>query len=63
MKCFWCHKKLGMIDCKGCKGTFCSGCIQLESHSCAGLESVRAQERKKLALNMPVVCAAKIQKF
>ena len=63
MKCFCCHKKLGMINCKGCKGTFCSGCIQLENHACTGLESIRKQELQKLANNMPVVCAAKIEKF
>lgn len=63
MKCICCKRKLAMINCKGCKGIFCSGCILMEEHACTGMEAVKTAEREKLAKSMPVVCASKISKL
>jgi predicted nucleic acid binding AN1-type Zn finger protein len=63
MKCICCHKKLAMINCRGCTGTFCSGCILMEAHQCAGIEKMKIASKERLAASLPVVCAPKVQKI
>lgn len=63
MKCLHCKKHSGIINCKGCKGVFCSGCIQLETHMCSGLEHIKHQEREKLANSLPLVITPKVYKL
>jgi len=60
MKCPFCRKALAIVNCKGCKTLLCSGCIQMEVHSCTGIESVRQQELKLLEKRMVKVVAPKI---
>lgn len=63
MKCVFCKRKLAMINCRGCTGIFCSGCILMEAHQCVGIEKFKTESREKLALSLPVVSAPKVQKI
>jgi predicted nucleic acid binding AN1-type Zn finger protein len=63
MKCSWCSKKTMTLKCKGCSGLFCTRDIQLEAHTCTGIQSVKLKTLEKLEHDMPVVVAPKIQKI
>jgi len=52
-----------MLKCKECSGNFCSGCIQLEVHTCSGLENKKKEEKELLAKKLPLIIASKIVKL
>lgn len=57
MKCDQCKKKQGLLclECKYCDLHFCSRCIQLEAHGCAGMATKREESlhhlEKKIAFS------------
>lgn len=63
MKCLKCRGAMGMLKCKECSGNFCSGCIQLEVHTCSGLENKKKEEKELLAKKLPLIIASKIVKL
>lgn len=63
MKCLKCRTKMGMLKCKECSGNFCCGCIQLEVHTCTGLEAKKKEEKQLLEKRLPVIIASKIEKL
>ena len=48
MPCDKCKKKGIPIPCKYCKGEFCSRCIQLEVHTCDGIEKSKQDHLSNL---------------
>jgi hypothetical protein len=56
-KCKQCSKKIGFcgIHCKYCLNDFCSGCIQLEIHRCAGIAKKKEEEISNLEKKLPLV--------
>lgn len=48
MPCDNCKKKGIPIKCNYCIGAYCSRCIQLESHSCEGIEESKNKHILKL---------------
>jgi len=63
MKCRFCSKKPGMLKCRGCQVDYCSGCIQLESHCCVGLEDVKRAEIERLTFSLPAIVKPKVDKL
>lgn len=56
-----CRHKPKILKCKSCQGMFCTGCIQLEVHSCPGIEFQKQIERANLSKNLVKVIAPKVQ--
>ncbi|MAT63906.1 MAG: hypothetical protein CL881_08940 [Dehalococcoidia bacterium] len=49
MPCENCKKKCGIpIDCAYCDGKFCPKCIQLEKHTCPGIDVKKAKDLSNL---------------
>jgi predicted nucleic acid binding AN1-type Zn finger protein len=63
MKCQCCKKKLAMINCKGCNSIFCSGCIQMELHSCTGLAAAKIEELRLLKERLVKIESKKLLGF
>ena len=51
MKCKFCHKKVGLVtlDCKYCSKSYCTSCINLETHRCSGIKAKSEYERSLLS--------------
>jgi predicted nucleic acid binding AN1-type Zn finger protein len=63
-KCKQCARRQRLVmPCKLCTGKFCSGCIQLEVHSCPELSAKKALELEKLSNANPVVVSSKVVKI
>jgi predicted nucleic acid binding AN1-type Zn finger protein len=63
-KCKQCARRQRLVmPCKLCTGKFCSGCIQLEIHTCPELDAKKMIEREKLTKSNPVITSQKIVKI
>lgn len=60
MGCDFCKKKGIPIDCNYCPGKYCSRCINLEHHSCEGIEDYKQMHREKLQKQLTFVCKSKV---
>ena len=51
MKCPCCRKKVGLVtlDCKYCTKSYCTSCINLETHKCSGIKDKSEYERSLLS--------------
>ena len=63
MKCECCKRALAILKCKECSCSYCSGCIQLEVHSCEGVAKRKAQQKLLLEKSLPTVVADKVTRF
>lgn len=58
-----CKHKPKMLKCRACEQMFCSGCIQLEVHSCPKLNAQTQAEKDILEKKMVKVVAPKVTYF
>ena len=65
VKCPACQKNKGgvQLTCRECKIAFCIGCIQLEIHKCACLESRTTFEKNLLEKKLVKIESSRIIKF
>ena len=60
-KCHKCLRRKGFtLNCSECPGVFCTGCIQLELHECAGLHQKIQKDLRALELKNQKVTAQKV---
>ena len=63
-KCAQCARRQRLVmPCKLCTVKFCSGCIQLEVHTCPELSAKKMIERENLNKSNPVITSQKIVKI
>ena len=61
--CGHCRKKGLHIPCKFCEHEYCSSCIQLEKHSCTGMEQKRKDCRADLEKKLAFTPKGKVDKI
>jgi hypothetical protein len=63
MKCEQCKRTPAILKCKECSCSFCCGCIQLEVHSCEGINKKKIQDLALLESKLKLVIAEKVTRF
>jgi len=63
MGCNKCRKKGVYIQCMACKGSFCTGCIQLEVHSCDMMQEKIKNDLQNLEKRITFALPAKLEKL
>lgn len=58
-----CAHKNKFLTCRGCLGSFCSRCIQLEVHSCPKLDERSKIEKENLSKKLVKIVASKVELF